>query len=66
MFRVPRGVMMNVLDCNIVADEFKLQSRYYIQFQINTLRKGKNRLIFSCYRLNSATTVQKKDWFGIR
>ena len=33
----PRGVMVKAMDCGIVVNEFELQSRYYVQFQANTL-----------------------------
>ena len=35
----PRGAMANALNCDIVVNEFELQSFYYIHFQINTLGK---------------------------
>ena len=35
----PRGVMVKVMDCEIVVSEFKLQSRYYVHFRANTLGK---------------------------
>ena len=35
----PRGVVANVLDCNIIVSEFDLWSFYYIHFWINTLGK---------------------------
>ena len=38
------SIVANVLDSNIVASEFEHQSRYYIHFQTNTLRKGINLL----------------------
>ena len=38
-------LMAKALDCGIVVSEFELQSRYYIQFQRNTLGKGMNPLI---------------------
>ena len=40
----PRGVVANVLDCNIVINEFELQSCYYIDFRTNTLGKDINSL----------------------
>ena len=40
-------VVANVLDCNIIVSEFKLQSCYYVLFWINTLGKGMNCFIFS-------------------
>ena len=39
------GVMVNVLDCEIVVREFELQSHYYVHFRANTLGKGMNPLI---------------------
>ena len=41
----PHGVMVKVLDCGIIVNEFKLQSRYNVHFQKNTLGKGMNPLI---------------------
>ena len=41
----PRGVVVKAMDCKIVVSEFVLQSRYYIHFPANTLRKGMNPLI---------------------
>ena len=42
----PRGVMVKAMDSGIVESEFVLQSRYYINFRTNTLRKeGMNPLI---------------------
>ena len=32
MTEIPRKVVANVLDCDIVGSEFELQSRYYIHF----------------------------------
>ena len=34
------SVVVNVLNCNILVSEFKLQPCYYIHFHINTLGKG--------------------------
>ena len=39
---VSRGVMVKAMVCEIVAREFELQSRYYVQFWTNTLGKGMN------------------------
>ena len=39
------SIIANVLDCDIIVNEFEPQSRNYIHFQINTLRKGMNPLI---------------------
>ena len=41
----PHGVMVTAMDCGIVVSEFVLQSRYYVHFWENTLRKGMNPLI---------------------
>ena len=41
----PCGVMVKVMDCEIVAREFELQSRYYVHFRTNTPGKGRNPLI---------------------
>ena len=38
-------VMVKVMDCGIVAREFVLQSRYYVHFRANTLRKDMIHLI---------------------
>ena len=35
-------VVANVLDCNIIESEFKLQLHYYIRFWTNTLGKSMN------------------------
>ena len=34
----PRGVMVKAIDCRILVNEFKPQSRYYVHFRTNTLR----------------------------
>ena len=41
----PRSVKVKAMDCRIVASEFVLQSRYYVHFWTNTLRKGMNPFI---------------------
>ena len=38
--RSRRSIVANIEDCDIVVNEFELQSRYYVHFQINTFRKG--------------------------
>ena len=30
----PYGVVANMLDCNIIGNEFKLQSCYYVHFKL--------------------------------
>ena len=41
----PCGGMANVLDCDIIATDFKLQSSYYVHFWSFTFGKGMNPLI---------------------
>ena len=41
----PHGVMVKVIDCRIIVNEFKLQLCYYIHFRTNTLGKGINPFI---------------------
>ena len=43
--RCPRGVMVKMMDCEIVVSELELQLHYYVHFQTNTLGKGMNPLI---------------------
>ena len=43
--RIPSGRVASMLDCNIVASEFKFQSCFYVHFWTNTLGKGINFLI---------------------
>ena len=40
-----RAVVSNLLDCDIVENEFELQSCYYVHFRTNTQEKGMNCLI---------------------
>ena len=42
MVRGPYGVILAVLDCDIVIKEFELQSRNYVHFRTYTLRKAMN------------------------
>ena len=41
------GIVVDILECNMVVSEFELQPRYYVYFQTNTLGKGMNLLIQS-------------------
>ena len=41
------GVMVKVMVCEIVVSEFEFQSRYYVHFQTNTLRKDMNLIFIS-------------------
>ena len=43
----PCGIVVNMLDCNIVVSQFKLQLPYHIHFQTNTLRKSMKPFILS-------------------
>ena len=36
----PRSVVINMVDCDIVKSEFKLQSHHYIHFWTNTFEKS--------------------------
>ena len=47
----PRGVMVKAMDFGLVVSEFVLQSRYYVQFRVNTLGKSMNPLILPIARL---------------
>ena len=49
----PHGVMVNMLDCNIVVSEFELYLYYHVHFQTNPFEK----LLCLSYRLKSTTTV---------
>ena len=52
------GVVVNVLDCDIVVSEFELQLRYYVQFWTNNLGKGMKPIYpFSSVGLKRTTTV---------
>ena len=43
----PRGVMVKAVECEIVLNEFELQSRNYVHFWANTFRKAMNPLILA-------------------
>ena len=53
------GVVINVLDGDIIVSEFNLQSRYVIHFWANTLDKVVNILIppHTSYILNSSSII---------
>ena len=40
-----RGVVVNMLNCDIRVKEFEFLSYYYVRFLINTIGKGMNSLI---------------------
>ena len=54
---MPRGVVVNVVYCDIAVSKFELQSRYSIYFRINTFEKGKSPLILPSFGLNNTTTI---------
>ena len=39
------GIVVNMLDCDIIVSEFKLQSHYYVHFWTKTLEKGMSSFI---------------------
>ena len=56
------GVMANLLDCDIIVSEFKLQSCYYIHFQAKAHGKCMNLLFPFSNGLNYNTTVLLQGW----
>ena len=58
----PGGVMVKAMDFGIVVCELKLQSRFYVHFRANTLRKGIEPPYPPSYGLNSTTTVLLGEW----
>ena len=62
----PCGVMVKAMDCRIVVSEFKLQSRYYVHFQTNTLGKGINPLILLATGSIIPLLFFQKSGFGIK
>ena len=62
----PRGVEVSVLDCDIVVSDFELQSRYYVYFRFNTIKKGMNFLIPSAINLMVSVLFFYDDGFGIK
>ena len=54
---VCRGVMVNMLDCDIVVREFKLQSSIYVHFQNGTLGEMYELPYPSNYELNCIHTI---------
>ena len=40
-----RGIVANVMVCDIVVREFELQLRHFVHFQTNTLEKHMNRFV---------------------
>ena len=58
--------MADVLDCDIIVSEIKLQSHYYIHFQTNTLGKGMNSIINPSMGLIVPLLSCYKNGFGIK
>ena len=52
-------LIVKVLGCGIVVNEFELQSLNYVHFWINTFGKGMNP---PSHGLNSTTTVLLEEW----
>ena len=61
----PRDAMVKALDCNIVVSELELQSRNYVHFRTNTLRRGMTPPFPPSYGLNITITVLQEEWLGI-
>ena len=56
-------VVANVLDFDIVVNEFELQSRYYVHFRTNTLGKDINPLNPAPgYGLSSTIAILLQGW----
>ena len=57
----PRGVMVKVMSCGIVASEFVLQSRYYVHFRAILWERNEPPYPPS-YGLNNIPTVLLGEW----
>ena len=62
----PCGVMVNVMDCEIVVSEFVLQSHYHVHFQANTRGKGMNPLILPAMGQIVPLLFFSENGFGIK
>ena len=51
--------MNNRQDCDIIENEFELQSRYYVHFRTNILGKSMDTFISSSYGLNCTNVILK-------
>ena len=58
---IPRGVVPDVLDFDIVVNKFDLQSRSYVHFQNITLGQVLTSLS-PCFEVKSATTYLLQGW----
>ena len=56
----PRSVIANVVDCDAIGSEFKLQFHNYVHLRVNTSGKGMNLLIRACHGLKCITSVLLK------
>ena len=61
-----RGVVANVLDCDIVVSSFDIQSHYCIHFRTNTFGKGMKPLIPPAMCKVASPLSFYKDGFGIK
>ena len=61
-----RDEMVKSMECGIVVSEFKLQSRYYVHFQANYLRKGMNPLILLAMGKIIPLLIFSENGFGIK
>ena len=52
-----RGLVANMLNCDLMVNEFELWSRYYVHFWINPFGNAMNSLYPPSYGLNSITAV---------
>ena len=59
--RKTRGIVANILDCDVVVSEFELKSGYYVNFRGNTVENVCNPL-FPNNKLNSTITVLLQRW----
>ena len=58
--------MVKSLACGIGVSEFELQSRYYVHFRTNTLKKGMDPLSSHLWVKEYRCCEKKKDGFGIK
>ena len=63
-WRNTRSVLAKVLDWDILVTEFKLQSRDYVHFWINTLWKVINPCILYSYGLNCIAIDLPWEWLS--
>ena len=64
----PYDTVANVLDCNIIVSKFKLQSCYYVHFQINNIGKDMSPLILPAVHLQGWLWhwITHKGWYAIK